>query len=346
MISRKNAYVGAGIPLVILVFILGSGCLEKAPPSDTLPDYAELARTGKSCNDCHYTVFNSLSAQGGKHSGDCTFCHVQHGFKPECSHCHVPVHGPDLQICTDCHNVHIPMQKITGRSGTTFENSCSICHSRQFEDFSEFPGRHADIKCVYCHLVHRQTIPCINCHAPHSTGLTYYDCLTCHPSHMPHEVEYPGDIRRETCAVCHDKENTTLEEGGTKHAMLQCAFCHPAHKEIPECMSCHNPHVQEMTDEDCTSCHPAHDPLTMVFSPATRDDHCTICHEEINEILRESETKHDDLGCLYCHPEHRLLPTCESCHDSPHNKDIHDSFPSCNQCHINSHAVNEIIFSR
>ena len=40
------------------------------------------------------------------------------------------------------------------------------------------------------------------------------------------------------------------------------------------------------------------------------------------------------------------LPTCESCHQMPHQKEIHDEFPSCDRCHIETHAVEHIVFNR
>ncbi|TFH43454.1 MAG: hypothetical protein E4G94_04855, partial [ANME-2 cluster archaeon] len=253
MVSKKNAFIGIGILLLIIV---GSGCLEEQAPSDTLLDYAELTKAGQSCEDCHYVAFNYISTQGGNHNLDCKFCHIQHGFKPECSRCHEIVHGGKLQNCKDCHFVHAPLKKITSLSGKTFERSCSSCHMQQIEDFSEHPSRHGDLKCIYCHPIHRQKIPCINCHAPHSIELTYNDCLTCHPPHMPQEVDYPENISRNTCASCHEKENATLEEGGTKHNTLNCAFCHPVHKQIPECLNCHSPHTPKMTNNECIGCHP------------------------------------------------------------------------------------------
>lgn len=346
MVSMKHVFLGIGILLVIAI---GSGCLsdeEKAIPSSKMPDYEELDQAGKVCMDCHYVVTNTLPTEGGKHNKECTFCHVEHGFKPECSKCHELQHGPQFKECKNCHYVHAPLKRITNLRDKTFENSCSACHISQLEEFSTHPGRHRDVKCIYCHPVHRQKMPCINCHAPHSKELTYIDCFNCHPAHKPQVVEYPENISRSNCAVCHGVQNDTLESGKTKHNSLNCSFCHPLHKQIPNCKDCHDPHTPSMTNEDCIGCHPAHDPLTIEFPEETPKSDCVNCHYEVNEILSNSKTKHSDLGCDYCHPVHRYLPTCESCHQMPHNRDIHDEFPSCDLCHIETHAVKDIVFNR
>lgn len=346
MVSIRYVLPGIGI---LLIITMGLGCLsqeKQSAPSSGLLDYEEFNKTGKFCGDCHYTITNSIATAGGKHNRDCIFCHEQHGFKPECSTCHELQHGTQFQNCKNCHYVHAPLEKITSLGDKTFEKSCPSCHASQLEEFSAHPGRHADLKCIDCHPGHRQKMPCINCHAPHSKELTYSDCLKCHPAHKPQAVDYPGNISSNNCAGCHETESTTLKTGETEHNSLNCAFCHPVHKQIPDCKDCHSPHTPSMIVEECSGCHPAHDPLNMEFPAATPVNDCAICHEQINEILNNSRTKHNDPGCVYCHPVHRYLPTCESCHEMPHDREIHSEFPSCDQCHIETHAVNNIIFHR
>lgn len=344
--NLKNLLTGI---IILMLLVINSGCTsqlqEPAPASTpTVADSRNYLKTpDETCGECHKTAFNLMSLEGGRHKKGCTFCHIQHGIKPKCTLCHELIHGTQVQDCKDCHDEHAPLSVL---SSSTLEQYCISCHPQQMEEFFNSPGRHADLKCIYCHQIHMHVEACINCHAPHSTELTYEDCLNCHPAHMPQEIDYPENIAGATCAICHEAVSNALEQGSTKHSTLKCTYCHQLHKKIPECQDCHTPHTPDMTNEDCTGCHPAHNPMDMEFPVSIQRDYCAVCHEEINEILRNSNTKHDDLGCVYCHPEHRYLPTCESCHGLPHNKDIHDRFTTCDQCHIISHDVKNIVFNR
>lgn len=350
MIMMKKALFGVSI---VLFIIIGSGCLSspqepelmpiEATPTSTLvaegPIIDYLSVSDETCGECHTTAFTSISQEGGGHDKGCTFCHFRHGVKPKCTDCHELIHGTQLQDCKECHDEHAPM-------GITFsldlENSCSLCHPRQIEEFSDHPGRHADLKCIYCHQTHGQIEACTNCHAPHGPGLAYTECMNCHPAHFPQEIDYLDSVDTGNCAFCHEGVSTTLEQSVSIHSILECAYCHPVHAQIPDCMDCH---VQHMTNIDCLGCHPAHDPSTMEFPAGTLRDNCTDCHKQVDDTLSGSNTKHNDLGCIYCHPEHRYLPTCESCHGLPHEK-IHEDYPDCAQCHIVSHDVKEIVFTK
>ncbi|MEA1944863.1 MAG: hypothetical protein U9N07_05980 [Euryarchaeota archaeon] len=347
MISTKSTLFGIGI---VLLLILVSGCLApveepNASTIQTAPDFQEVNASDEEQH--HIEAVGSMSSEykENKHDMKCTVCHTERIIKPKCTDCHEPVHGTQLRNCTECHDAHNPMSNI---SSPRLGQFCSYCHPQQFEEFSTHHGRHADLKCVYCHKVHGQIETCTNCHAPHSTELRYEDCLNCHPAHVPQEVEYPATIPNEQCAVCHERTNTELVQGNTKHSSLNCAYCHTTHKQIPECMDCHTPHTQDMTYDDCIGCHPAHNPMAIKFSVDTPREDCAACHREIDAELRGSNTKHNDLGCVYCHPEHRYLPTCESCHGLPHKNiyNVHEDYPDCSQCHIAPHEVNNIVFTR
>ncbi len=225
-------------------------------------------------------------------------------------------------------------------------DDCDECHIEIINNRSLEPGRHSDLQCIYCHPVHTHIESCINCHAPHGIGLTYEDCLDCHPAHIPHEIDYPESVSNNNCALCHEAVSTALESSTTKHSTLQCAYCHSIHEDIPECNACHEPHTQDMSNNDCLECHPAHDPTVIEMPAITQDSICAACHNDINSTLYESKTEHKELGCVYCHPDHRYLPTCESCHGLPHLKAIHEDYPVCMQCHIISHDVKNIMFTK
>lgn len=239
-------------------------------------------------------------------------------------------------------------EEPVGSMPSECKGNCTECHPQQFEEFSGHPGGHANLKCVYCHSVHRHIESCTSCHAPHSTESMYDDCLNCHPAHTPQEIEYPATIPNERCAMCHEGANTELAQGNTMHSSLKCTYCHTTHEQIPDCTDCHAPHTQNMTYDDCIGCHPAHNPIATKFPADTPQEDCAACHKEIDSELRGSNTKHNNLNCVYCHPEHRYLPTCESCHGLPHKNvyNVHEDYPDCSQCHIAPHAVNNIVFAR
>jgi hypothetical protein len=246
------------------------------------------------------------------------------------------------------------------------DEACAECHINAFTSISLEGGRH-DKGCTFCHVQHgiiprctgchelvhgTQLKNCKDCHDEHaplsiiSSPTFELSCARCHPSQIPQEINYPDYIASGTCAFCHEAVSDTLEQGGTKHTALRCSFCHAVHEQVPECQDCHIPHTPDMTNEDCTGCHPAHDPLDMEFPAVPQRGTCAICHKDIDVELRGSGTEHDDLGCIYCHPKHRYLPTCESCHELPHQKFVHEDYPVCEQCHIAAHDVKNIVFTK
>ncbi len=348
--SMKSALLGIGI---MLLLILGSGCLTpmeepNASTAQTAPELQEVNASDVGSQEPHTGAAGSMSPEHSenKHNMKCTVCHTERITKPNCTDCHELVHGTQLQNCTECHDAHDPMSNI---EGPRLEQFCSQCHPQQFEEFSTHPGRHADLKCVYCHQVHGQVEACTDCHAPHTQDMTAEDCLNCHPAHAPQEIKYSATIPNEQCAVCHTGENRELVQGSTKHSSLKCASCHTIHKQIPRCTDCHAPHAPDRAYEDCTRCHySAHNPIAINFpADAPRED-CAACHKEIDAKLRESNTKHNDLNCVYCHPTHRSMPTCESCHGLPHKDvyNVHKDYPNCSQCHIDPHEVNKVEFTK
>ena len=327
MISMKSTLFGIGI---VLLLILGSGCLTyveepNASTTQTTPDVQGV---------------NASDVSGEEPVGS-----MPSECKGNCTECHGLAHGTQLRNCTECHDAHDPMSNF---SSPRLEQFCSQCHPQQFEEFSGHPGGHAKLKCVYCHRVHRHIEACINCHAPHSAESMYDDCLNCHPAHTPQEIEYPATVSDEQCGNCHKGASIALAQGNTMHSSLKCTYCHTTHEQIPDCMDCHAPHTQNMTYDDCIGCHPAHNPVDIKFSSDIPREDCAACHKEVDSELRGSNTKHNNLNCVYCHPEHRYLPTCESCHGLPHKNvyNVHTDYPDCSQCHIAPHDVNNIVFTR
>ena len=63
---------------------------------------------------------------------------------------------------------------------------------------------------------------------------------------------------------------------------------------------------------------------------------CASCHVTTAQILSNSNTKHSNLACAYCHPTHGQIPTCVSCHATPHGP----AFTDCGiSCHLSAHDV-------
>jgi predicted CXXCH cytochrome family protein len=87
--------------------------------------------------------------------------------------------------------------------------------------------------------------------------------MACHPVHKPTQISYDKETQSAICAGCHEDVNLLLQKKETKHSFVKCAQCHPAHKEIPQCSTCHGePHPKSMAIDttQCGDCHGiAHD---------------------------------------------------------------------------------------
>jgi predicted CXXCH cytochrome family protein len=254
---------------------------KKAP---TPYDVDVKALTTAECGQCHFPIFNTIKEQGGKHQFDCVRCHTQYHvynprkqnydqIMPKCASCHVsasggPFHGENKKItqCLTCHaDPHkpkaIPMAKI--------EPTCAICHSKVGNQIKKYPSKHtSDVTCTDCHAEKHGYIPeCSACHESHSpeVEMASADCMVCHPVHKPTQIKYSEETLSTICAGCHGKAYNLLQKKETKHTILKCAACHPAHGEILPCSECHGqPHSKGMMKgrKNCGECHSiAHDLL-------------------------------------------------------------------------------------
>ncbi len=227
-------------------------------------EVVEAVLTVNDCIKCHQNPPRDIDAHGGKHKTEvtCLDCHEGHPPAvtdniPKCSKCHEGEPHFQLDGCLNCHtNPHTPLN-ITLADGLTAP--CLTCHTEQIEQLKQFPSKHTELSCSFCHDKHGYKPECFKCHEPHKEGQTFADCVTCHRVHKPLMIEYPEDVASENCAACHEDQYTLLKASTAKHSALACAFCHQnKHKMIPKCQDCHGlPHPEGIHEKfpQCTSCH-------------------------------------------------------------------------------------------
>lgn len=223
------------------------------------------------CIKCHSQVAKTVDSKGGKHKTavNCLDCHKGHPpmvakekIIPACSECHSGKPHFELPNCNSCHSdPHSPLDMKLGKD---IKEPCLTCHSAQGKEMKQEPSKHANLACTICHTVHKEIPPCTRCHKPHTAEMTAKDCNGCHPAHRPLTVTYVLETPSNSCAACHQNIFNMLRAGSTKHASLECAYCHrEKHKMIPQCEACHgSPHPPQMLVKfkTCNGCHKnAHD---------------------------------------------------------------------------------------
>ncbi len=283
MMSKRVALLVSAVSMIGLV--VAYVCLSQpeavAEEKEKSPYEAEIKPlTTAECAQCHFSVFETIRNDGGKHQIDCVRCHTQYHvysprkqnfdeIMPKCAACHVsasggPFHGDadDLTPCLVCHaDPHKPLTIPMPAEAT-----CGQCHIKQGDEIKNYPSKHTtDVACTDCHAEKHGYIPeCSACHESHSPAveLTVQDCMGCHPVHKPTQMSYAKDTASAICAGCHGDVAGLLQKNLTKHTDVACADCHPAHKEIPLCSRCHGePHPKMKIDvTQCGECHGiAHD---------------------------------------------------------------------------------------
>ena len=224
-------------------------------------------------------------------------------------------------------------------------DDCVKCHTAPPEEIATAGAGHKTITCFDCHNSHRpiskNNIPqCSQCH----TGKAHYDlkgCLGCHKNpHTPLKISFSNTVT-DACLTCHTQQIKQLKENKSKHSNLACSACHNVHRVIPQCVQCHKPHSNEMTQTDCKSCHKAHMPKVVTYGTDVPNKSCGACHKRAMELLSASKSKHSKLACVFCHAaKHKTVPTCDSCHGTPHPAGMMQKFPRCSECHFIAHDLN------
>ena len=225
-------------------------------------------------------------------------------------------------------------------------DDCVKCHTQPPADIAANGGAHkTEVTCMECQEGHpptvRDNVPaCSSCHS----GKAHYElqnCLSCHNNpHTPLILHLAKDITG-PCLTCHQEQGVLLQENKSFHSSMACTACHQEHAKIPPCVSCHEPHSETMVQADCSQCHQAHKPLAVVYNDSTPSESCGSCHDEALSQLNASKTKHQALLCAACHKDtHKMVPSCQSCHDVPHSAGMMKKFPTCGECHNTAHDLN------
>lgn len=187
-----------------------------------------------------------------------------------CIHCHASNDYTWNQIInTEGHRVHF------------FENKnqpyCISCHGLNLHLF-EPPFQ----ICQDCHNVETWM----------DTSEYNIHCVDCHEFSVRDLYPESGD-----CINCHDFARTKTVMAESKHQSV---------KVETYCLSCHNPHTEEIY-EDCENCH-TEEPKGLHNVSAHQS--CAICHSpHMDQSFREK--------CIACHKNketHYSLTKCEICH--------------------------------
>ncbi len=225
-------------------------------------------------------------------------------------------------------------------------DDCAKCHDGPPADIAAAGAKHkTEIGCTDCHGGHRPASaknipPCSDCH----DGGDHYSlkgCLGCHTNpHKPLEIALGGKVT-DPCLSCHKEQIVQLKENPSKHSALFCTQCHNVHRKIPACVDCHKPHGSQMTQADCAKCHKAHQLANVVYGMEVPNQDCGACHATAAAKLAATPFKHKDVSCVACHKaQHKMVPTCDSCHPDKHDPLIKKRFPKCGMCHYIAHDLN------
>ena len=124
MSSRKCTSVVSVVGMICLVVVLVYVLQPKAALAETPYDMEIKPLTTAECAQCHFSVFEAIKAEGGKHQIDCVRCHTEYHvysprkqnfdqIMPKCSACHLSASGgafhgeaKDLTPCLNCHADH------------------------------------------------------------------------------------------------------------------------------------------------------------------------------------------------------------------------------------------------
>lgn len=274
-------------------------------------------------------------------------------------------HGRQTKSCFECHSDH------KGRMlDTTLIDSKKFDHA---STGYKLEGKHAEIKCNDCHKNKRtkkairtqdtlylgKNSTCVSCHKeddPHlfKDKFAKMDCNTCHAfTSWKKDISFNHSI-------------DTKYKLNSKHAEIKCNDCHLIDKKKKtfqyqwpnlaqrDCLTCHKDDFHKFNGNDVKS-HKMGDLMK-----------CSSCHsetkwKEIHDFNHNKQTrypldgKHLDLKCGECHlPIQKVAvktqpplkfgnykwaqletKTCETCHDSPHEKDFSKDLlkKRCTECH-------------
>jgi len=147
------------------------------------------------------------------------------------------------------------------------------------------------------------------------------------------------------CLECHESSSRLMMAKGGKHNEMGCGDCHIGHppeveKPFLQCLDCHQPHSEQMAENDCSRCHKAHTATDVTYTFDVPSQHCAACHQTEAEVLESSRSKHSDIACALCHREtHKSVVTCQYCHGAPHPEHVMKKIGICGDCHKTAHDL-------
>ena len=224
------------------------------------------------------------------------------------------------------------------------KEDCVKCHSGPVNDMKNAGGRHRAVPCVGCHVGHPPAVKkpiekCSKCHlSARKAHFELENCLHCHKNpHMPLNMSLTD---KDVCLNCHTQQDVQLRENKSRHSSIDCAACHPVHRQVPQCIQCHKGKTH-FELKDCLNCHMSgHTPLHM--SPAGRvTNACVTCHPQQVTQISDNKSRHSVFDCTACHPVHRQIPQCAQCH-TPHAEEMTPS--DCKKCH-KAHMPQQVIYA-
>lgn len=233
------------------------------------------------------------------------------------------------------------------------KSDCIKCHDYVIDQLKESGGRHASkVECLDCHAgthppktMKGAMIPqCSKCHNdPTVPHFSLEGCLLCHHNpHQPLNIVFDGSAtgHKAACQTCHPDIVEELAAHPTSHTGFACSMCHDRHRFKPDCLQCHDPHMEGQKFENCVQCHQAHQPLTLAYDKTVTNDECGACHSDVRATLEGGASKHAKFRCVFCHAnKHAFVPDCRQCHASPHSENMLKSFATCNECHQSAHDI-------
>ncbi|MBE0428032.1 MAG: cytochrome C [Nitrospirae bacterium] len=288
MDSRKKAVLLIGSLVSVILIIVACATQPIAPveaepvvtakPETVPPEKKEPVSpydvdikplTTAECGPCHFSIFNQIRHEGGRHRIDCVQCHEKfHAYNPirqnwkeimpRCETCHGIFHGDKFAACAQCHsNPHAPKTQMA--MTPEFAKMCGDCHAKVGQELKQNPSKHTKVACSMCHHDRHGYIPsCMECHRPHVEKQTDPECLSCHPVHSPININYAHTVPNAVCGSCHGAVFNKLEASASRHRLVTCAQCHSKHKYIPTCEECHGkPHGEGLLKKfpNCLQCH-------------------------------------------------------------------------------------------
>lgn len=236
-----------------------------------------------------------------------------------------------------------------GENAVLETDDCVKCHTAIVQQVAEAGNKHkSEVSCLDCHegkhppgTAKGSLIPqCSKCHTdqPH---FQLQNCMGCHSNpHQPLNIVLEGEGQKAACNTCHPSIVQEIDTHKSAHAGFSCSFCHEKHRFKPDCLDCHEAHVEGQKFENCITCHQAHQPLTLAFTKQVENSDCGACHPDIRSTLESGKTKHAKFLCVFCHADkHGVVPACQNCHDEPHSKELLSKFKTCNDCHMTAHSL-------